>query len=216
MLKALFYPNVNFESLCIPHIYREIYLDRVYKDIFINQKDMIVIDVGANIGIVTQYMRDFAQKVYAIEPATDNFEALLKNKEFNNWDNVELFKLAISDKNGEADLHLFNTNRTGHSLTNTWEGLIKEPATEKVKTITIDTFFTENKIELVDFIKFDVEGAEDLILRSEGFKKVVDKIKAIEIEFHKQNWLDLLNYLISFGFKTKRCDCSYNVFLFRK
>jgi len=53
MLSALFYPDVPFESLCIPHIYKEIYLDRVYADVFNENRNMTIVDVGANCGIVT-------------------------------------------------------------------------------------------------------------------------------------------------------------------
>lgn len=89
-LKALYYPDVPFESLYIPYIYKEIYFDGVYIDIFNQKKDMVVMDIGANIGVVTQYMRDYAKKVYSIEPSKEHFEALKKNKEFNKWDNVEV------------------------------------------------------------------------------------------------------------------------------
>ena len=57
MLKALFFPDCKFEELYIPYIYKEIYLEGIYIDIFNTRKDMVVIDVGANIGCVTQYMR---------------------------------------------------------------------------------------------------------------------------------------------------------------
>src|SRR3972149_10061244 len=166
MLGALFYPGgVPFDSLFIPAIYQEIYYDGIYMDI-VNvldkeKKDPVIVDVGANIGIVTQYLRDHAKKLYAIEPATEHFEALKKNKEFNNWDNVEIFNLALADKEGEMTLNLNTQNRTCHSLTNNYG-----QGGEMVRTIAFDTFFKENKIEKVDFCKFDVEGAEDLILRS--------------------------------------------------
>ena len=85
MLNALFYPAgtkknpIKFESLFIPYIYKEIYLEGIYIDIFNTRSDLVVLDIGANIGIVTQYMRDFAKKVYAVEPSSEHFEALKKN-----------------------------------------------------------------------------------------------------------------------------------------
>src|SRR5690349_3829157 len=117
-LKALFYPDVNFETLYIPHIYKEIYIDKIYKDVFKNkaERSMTIVDVGANIGIVTQYMQPFAKKLYAVEPSSEHFEALAKNKEFNKWDNVELFNLAIADINGEMEFHQNMINRTMNSL----------------------------------------------------------------------------------------------------
>ena len=211
MLKALFYPNVPFDSLYIPHIYKEIYFDRIYADIFNQNHDMTVIDVGANIGIVTRYMRDYARKVYAIEPSSEHFEALAKNKEFNKWDNVEIFKIAIADRNGEMKLNRNDDNRTMYSL-----AVDFKQGSELVETMAMDTFFDKNNIENVDFMKFDVEGAEDLILRSEGFKKIAPKIKAIEVEFHFPSWQGLVKYMMELGYQARRYASSAIIILFTR
>ena len=228
-LKALFFPNVDFETLFIPYIYKEIYFDGIYHDMFNNKKDMVVIDVGANIGVVTQFMRDFSKKLYAIEPSTEHFEALKKNKEFNKWDNVEVFKVAIADEDGEMDLLLNEGNRTMHSLNygkvaarggsrfeiKSMDGA-QYKGSEKVKTVRFDTFMKENKIDKVDFCKFDVEGAEDLILRSEGFGKIADKVRAIMVEFHYPTWQELVKYMISLGYEARRYDSSAIIVLFTR
>jgi len=230
-LNALFYPKVKFESLFIPYIYKEIYFDGIYVDILNQKKDLTILDVGANIGIVTDYMRPYAKKIYAIEPASENFEALKKNKEFNNWDNVEIYKLALADKNGEMRLAINDKNHTMDSLM-IGEAVDKEVYKikksdlmlrakgynkwEKVKTMRFDTFMKKNNIDKVDFCKFDVEGAEDIILRSEGFKNVVDKIQAIEVEFHFPTYPELVKYMESFGYQARRYDCSAIVVLFIK
>lgn len=210
-LKAIFYPDVDFDSLYIPYIYKEIYLDGLYIDIFNQKKDMVVLDVGANIGIVTQYMRPYSKKIYAIEPSTMHFTALKKNKEFNNWDNVEVHNLAIADRDGEMDLALNDGNKTCHSLT-----LNYGQKSEKVKTMRFDTFLKENNIDEVDFCKFDVEGAEDMILRSEGFINVADKFKAIEVEFHFPSWPELVKHMNQLGFAARKYDSSAIVVLFTR
>lgn len=219
-LGGLFYPiedtkgnTIPFSSLYIPYIYREIYFEGVYTDILNTDKKLIIVDVGSNIGVVTDYMRDKAKKLYAIEPSPEHFEALKKNKEFNNWDNVEIFNFAIDDHNGEEEFHQNPKNRTCNSLAMKFNG----ETTEKVKVKSMDTFFEENNIEEVDFMKFDVEGAEDVILRSEGFKKVSQKIKAIEVEFHFQTWQDLVKYMVEeLGFKARRYQSSAIIVLFTR
>ena len=172
---------------------------------------MVVMDVGANIGVVTQYMREYAKKIYCLEPSSLHFEALKQNKEFNNWDNVEVFNMALADKDGEMTLSTLPANLTCNSLINDYG-----QGGEKVKTQAFDTFINENNIEQVDFVKFDVEGAEDLILRSDGFKKIAHKIKAIEIEFHYPSWPELAKYLQGMGFTARRYDCSAVVILFTR
>jgi len=211
MLKALFYPDVKFEELYIPYIYKEIYLEGVYVDIFNTRKDMVVIDVGANIGVVTQYMRDFANKVVAVEPSTEHFEALKKNVEFNKWDNVVPVKAAIAEKNGEMTLNLNNNNRTCHSLNmNYGQG------GEKVRVMDFETLMKENNLDKVDFIKFDVEGYEEPILMGESFAKVAPKIAAIEVEFHFPSFPKIVEHMMKLGYKARRYDSSAIIILFTR
>lgn len=217
MLGALFYPKgtkknpIPFDTLYIPYIYREIYFDGVYIDVLNDRKDMTILDVGANIGVTVQHFQSHAKKVYAIEPSPEHFEALKKNKEYNGWDNVELFNCAIADKDGEMTLHINPGNRTCNSLTMDFgQGGVTVP------TMKFDTFMEKNKIEQVDFCKFDTENAEDMILRSEGFRKVAPKIKSIMVAFHNPNWPQLADYLISLGYKARRYECQEILLLFTR
>jgi FkbM family methyltransferase len=234
-LGALYYPKetdgkeIPFDTLFIPYIYREIYIEGLYVDILNGKKDLTILDVGANIGVVTQYMRPFAKVIHAIEPCSEHFAALRENKDYNGWDNVVLHNMALADTDGEMEMSKNTGNRTMNSLMTKEQALEKKQDycvqsttnckyedTEKVKTMAFDTFMAENKIDHIDFCKFDVEGAEDLILRSEGFKKVVDKIDAIEVEFHFANWQELVKYMIELGFKARRYESSAIVILFFK
>jgi len=207
----------------------------VYIEVLNQKKDMVIVDVGANIGITVQHFRPYAKHIYAIEPSPENFAALKQNKEFNNWDNVSVHNVALADKNGESEFSQNSANRTMNSLVvgestdeNTHNlhtrvegmgGFIKAKGYQDkvmVKTQSIDSFFEENKIEHVDFMKFDPEGSEDMILRSKGFKKVVDKIDTIEIEFNFPNWKDLVDYMINLGFKARQYESSAKIVLFFK
>lgn len=217
-LGGLFYPTkdqngkvIPFDSLFIPYIYREIYFEGVYLDVLNQQKDLTIIDVGANIGVTVDHFRNYAKKVYAIEPSPEHFTALKKNKEFNNWDNVEIFELALADKDGEATIHTHEQNRTCNSITNDYlQGGTKVP------TMAMDTFLEKNGIESVDFMKFDPEGAEELILYSEGFKKVAHKFKAIECEFHHSSWPEIVKFMQGLGFTPRRYDSSAVIVLFTR
>lgn len=201
-MNALFYPSVPFETLYLPWIYKEIYYDHVYNDV-LKGSDMVILDVGANIGAVTGYMRPFAKKIYALEPSPLEFEALKKNKEFNGWDNVEVFPYAIADVDWKMQFFINPRNRTANSLL---ENAPTNGATEMVMVDTrrLDTFLSENSIENVDFMKLDVEGAEDAILRGEGFTNVADKIRAIEVEFHRPGWEKLSEHLLGLGYHGRR------------
>lgn len=218
MLGALYYPKgtkespISFESLYIPYIYKEIYLEGVYKDVmnsFKGHDDKVVIDCGANIGIVTQYMKDYAKVVYSIEPSSEHYAALKKNIELNGWKNCHAFNLAIADKDGEMRLNKLNENLTCNSLVNDYG-----QGGEMVKTRTFNTFLKENKIETVDFMKFDTEGMEEQIFCSPGFSDVAPRIKFIMCEMHFPNFSKIVNHMIDLGYTARRYPSSAIIFLF--
>lgn len=221
-LSALFYPNgtkekpIDFDQLFIPFIYHEIYFDGVYMDITNalkqTKKDPVIVDIGANIGVVTQHLRNFG-KVYAVEPSKEHFEALAKNKEFNHWDNVELFNYAIAEHDGEMEFHHNEDNLTCNSLVMGF----KNEHTDKVRTRGMMDFFKESGITHVDFMKFDVEGGEDIILPSKQFAEAVKLIDCIEIAFHKEDWTKHLKTLRDLGFKSaRRYSCQEILLIFNK
>lgn len=227
-LGALFYPTkdqvgnvIPFDTLFIPYIYKEIYFEGVYIDVLNNQKDLVIVDVGANIGVTVDHFKNYAKVVYAIEPSPENFAALKQNKEFNKWGNVVLCNYALADKNGEMEFAQAPNNRTTNALIDKDGSHAVGPSgwynqSFKVPTKSIDTFFEENNIDEVDFMKFDPEGSEELILYSEGFKKIAHKIKTIECEFHHADWMNIVKYLEGLGFKARRYDSSAIIVLFSR
>jgi FkbM family methyltransferase len=211
MLKALFYPDVPFHSLAFEWIFKEIWLDQVYEDVVKDGKtDKIMIDIGCNIGLVTHYLRDFCSKIYCIEPSSEHFEALSINKEYNYWDNVSLYNIAITGKDGEVTLRKNSSNRTMNSIAFANTG----GEEQKVEGQTLETFFKQNNITHVDFCKLDVEGAEFDIMTSDGFKNVIDKVDMIEIEFHDDKWVELNDLMLGFGFKSKVFEVGAKVILY--
>jgi FkbM family methyltransferase len=206
-MKALFYPDAKlFEGLYIPEILHDIHMAGSYKDFFNDyHKDMIVLDFGANCGLTAHYFKEYAKKVYSVEPCPKQFEALKQNKEYNHWDNVEIFNMALAANNGQATFYTNRSNMTAGSLENPYynalKGGYKYDNGIQVRTITIDSFFKENNIDNVDFMKMDIEGQEIEIIQSEGFKEVVPKIQNALIEFHTQ---DLSEYVRLMGFNMKR------------
>lgn len=202
MLNSIFFPKLDhsfspFEALWIPEILEELWIKRVYGSIVGDRTDMVVIDGGANVGLATQYFYDHCKQIYSIEPSPEHFEALSKNKEFNGWDRVKLYNAALANHDGEAILSVNTGNRTANSLTNKYG----HNADVTVKTITLKTIFDENKIEWVDFLKMDIEGAEDQVIESPGFAEVAPKIQAMVVEYHNGGWERLHAIVEALGFK---------------
>jgi FkbM family methyltransferase len=204
MLNAIYFPKLDhsfspFEALWIPEILEELWIKNVYKDIFGERTDMVVIDAGANVGLATQYFYDHCKQIYSIEPSPENFEALAKNKEVNGWDKVKLYNAALANHDGNATLSINSGNRTANSITNNWGH-----GNENVKAITIKTIFDENKIESLDFLKMDIEGAEDQVIESPEFAEIAPKIKAMIVEYHNGGWERLHDIITQLGFQSQR------------
>lgn len=133
----------------------------------------IVFDAGANIGLFSALaLKKSAKRVYAFEPVPKSLEYLYKTKQLNDLDNrLEIVPFALSDKEGISYMRYKEDNIVSSSLVMD----ILEGKEFKVKTITIDKFVEENKIDRVDFIKADIEGAERLMLM--GAKNVLKEFK---------------------------------------
>lgn len=122
----------------------------------------VMLDVGANIGIVSCWLAQFADTVFAFEPDKQNTEMLNSNVELNGVANVTLVQSAVGAYDGEADF--YQRNSFGHH--STVEGHItKIVEARRVPLLALDTFCAENNVDHVAFLKIDVEGTEIDVLR---------------------------------------------------
>lgn len=177
-MKALYF--TDWKQDYVPHILEEIWIKNIYSKFM--KKRSVVIDIGANIGLFTQYATYFADKVYSIEPSQRHFDILKKNIEVNEWKQVIPIQCAISNENTKKKFY-HTDNATMYSLSNI-------PARDKndfeeVDVKTLKTIFDEYKIGHVDFLKIDVEGEEFKIISSNEFTELSKRIDALIVEWHE-------------------------------
>jgi FkbM family methyltransferase len=200
-LKGIFYTD-PIEKHYIPHIMEEIFKQRVYDPFFYNKKDMVVLDMGANIGLFSLYAAPHAKVVYAIEPSAEHQQTLQHMLKYNGLSNVHPYALAISHQTGTATFN-HSPNVTAYSLRDEIHQMVPDAGTEQVATMRIDEFFVRERIFHVDFMKMDIEGSEFEVIMGEGFKKVADKIDALVVELHAWpgvNYNLLITTLADLGF----------------
>jgi FkbM family methyltransferase len=151
------------------------------------REGITVVDIGANIGyyaLLESRLVGKTGRVYAIEPAPDNFKRLRANIALNNYANIEVFQLAVGNKNGKEKLYLSASpnlhnllgieGKTGKSKT--YIGAID------IETVTLDEFLKDKKPP--DLVRMDVEGYEYHI--TEGMKKTLGEARnlAVFMELH--------------------------------
>jgi FkbM family methyltransferase len=116
----------------------------------------IFLDIGANIGYYTCISRNMSLQVVAIEPLAENLRVLYQNLNINNWNDVEVWPIALGSAPGIVKLY---GKGTAASLIKyrehdeeKWEQLVAVNSLDNI----LNSRFTSKKI----FVKMDVEGME--------------------------------------------------------
>jgi FkbM family methyltransferase len=134
----------------------------------------LIFDIGANDGHKTAAFLTIAEKVICCEPDSLNFK-ILQTRFRNKKKKVILENKALSDKEGVAELHIHHPGSAFNTLSSKWmkvlendneerwDEQIRFTGTQEVKTTTLDHLI--KKYGLPDFIKIDVEGFEQWVLK---------------------------------------------------
>jgi FkbM family methyltransferase len=141
-------------------------------------KGKVVIDAGANTGVFSVFAAKLgAKKVYAFEPILENVELIQKNALLNGVQSViEPVPMALGDKEFETVLEYVGKGDPSASLVLHHPHQSTSIKKQKVKVTTIDSFM-EKKGETASFIKMDVEGFEEQVLK--GAKRTISAGKPI-------------------------------------
>ncbi|MEO1392655.1 MAG: FkbM family methyltransferase [Cyanobacteria bacterium J06634_5] len=140
-------------------------------------------DVGANGGIFTVIAAKQVGPighVYAFEPGLRELALLKENVALNQLNNVTIVASAVSDRTGETQFAL-SQDGAMNSMFSTDHPEQKIESWTTVKTTTLDDFVASQQIKEVNFLKIDVEGAEQLVF--EGSQALLAQPSALVIMF---------------------------------
>ena len=149
------------------------------------KKDDCVIDIGANVGMVSIYLAKKYPflKIYAFEPVKQNYENLCKNIKLNG---IPKGKIIVENKAVTADgrpVNMeINPSNLGNSKINVESNKTYDFACLQVQSITLADIFRKYKINKCKLLKIDCEGAEYEILKNAG--ESLKKCLSIRGEFH--------------------------------
>lgn len=152
----------------------EVYLNGEYEKVLKlvgkdKGKDLVVMDVGCNIGTFSFSIYDRAKKIYAIDFSKGCIDLLKQTIEYNKLDKIVPIQMALASSNGVCQVT---------SITET-NGSPMFGAGVEVPSMTLATLFKEYNIPYVDVLKIDVEGAEKQIFAAEDFKTLKGRIKSV-------------------------------------
>lgn len=151
--------------------------------IFQIQCNDIVVDIGAHVGYFTLFAAKRATegKVIAFEPSNESFLLLEKNIKINSYKNIIPEKIAITKIKGKQILYLNRENEISNTIYKQKENLSEE----KINTMTLQDIFEKYRLEKIDFLKMDCEGAEYEIIMNVP-SSILNKIQKISMEIHEE------------------------------
>ncbi|RZK56551.1 MAG: FkbM family methyltransferase [Pedobacter sp.] len=123
-----------------------------------------VFDIGANFGYFSVLMKKFcpAINLYAFEPIQQTYSALLRNLDYNKLEDVKTYNFGFADENKDVMFHIPDQLGSawasmGTGVADVYNYKLKQ---QLAQVCRLDDFVSINKIDSIDFIKCDVEGAE--------------------------------------------------------
>jgi FkbM family methyltransferase len=172
----------------------------------------IVLDCGAHVGTFSrEALATGAKLVVAIEPGPEQIACLRRNLaegiaagramvyEKGVWDREDFLTLHLSFYNPGGDSVVFDRPHGGHD---------KGPAQEiKVPLTTLDNVVEELKLERVDFIKMDIEGAEQRALAGAQKTLVKYRPRLAIAAYHQPDDPDKIPELVRRAWPGYRMEC---------
>ncbi len=123
--------------------------------------------MGANIGLMSLNLYHYfpEAKIFSFEPGPLQYSLLLKNIHHNQLSkNIEVFNTAVSESLGEMEFHVHGPGHSsGDGFLDT--GRAGESKVIKVKTVSLDEWWTNRQKPAVNLLKIDTEGAEIQVLK---------------------------------------------------
>lgn len=170
---------------------------------------MIVIDVGANVGVYTfSAARRVGPKgrVLAVEPFSGCVRCLQETCRINQLDWVKVCVGAASDREGTVRLSLSTASELNEVVSGDAAEKMKPGSFEEVSCFPLDSLIEAENLSQVDFIKIDAEGHELSVLA--GSERILSEFAPVilyeNIAGSKSSNLPVADHLKNRGYQLFR------------
>lgn len=179
-------------------------------------ENSVIFDVGTNAGSfvkVLQHIMPNYSNIHCFEP-----HPILSKKTKSEYPRIKMNEFCLGNKDGEIDIYIpkWSVGLSSNIRRPVFDDLGQEIVTLRVKSQTIDSYCKEHKIEQIDFIKIDVEGAEKFVFDGASEMLKSKKIKAGVFEIGQTlkdagtSTEEVCNLLENYGYTINKMFCRDN------
>tara|TARA_B100000767_G_scaffold268136_2_gene287935 strand:+ start:11809 stop:12537 length:729 start_codon:yes stop_codon:yes gene_type:complete len=177
-----------------------------------------IYDIGANEGQFAKDLRyyGYTHKIISFEPLSIEHAKLNDNsKNDENWEVYE--RVAIGDENKNIEINISKNSVSSSILNIKNEHIDAAPESrfvskQKVNQVKLNDVFKKLSKNLSNsFLKIDTQGYEFQVLKGadqvlSNFKGLLVEVSLAELYEGQKNWIDIIDYLKSLGFKIWSID----------
>jgi FkbM family methyltransferase len=167
-----------------------------------NLHSIVLVDVGANIGIYTLYWCSLNRNLRAIsiEPFEENYKLLVSNVDMNDFtDRVKFLKQPLSSQKNYG-VYDISDKRPGSSSFKFSPGDMQDLGNSKlIESLTLDILL--NRVAGQKILKIDVDGNDFDILQGAEESLTNKDIVSILIESTEIQQYEIRKFLVRFGFE---------------
>ena len=169
-----------FDYRVFATLFEELYVAEVYY-FSTTSPEPLIVDCGSNIGLAVLYFKRLYPKcrIIAFEPDRATFEMLERNVKANNLADVTLVQKALYDSVGSVPFFI-SPEQPGLLVQSTRKENLASSQETMVETEMLSTYLSEP----VDFLKMDIEGAEDHVLKDLNETGKLALVREIVLEYH--------------------------------
>ena len=156
-----------------------------------------VIDIGANIGMVSIYLALLHPdiKIFALEPMPENFDSLVANIRLNHvQDVVQPSNSAVTCDGRQFEMIAHLASNTGGATGFLRDMNLPEHQKALVESTTLRDIFRYCVPDRCRLLKIDCEGAEHEIIKSAG--ELLESVDYLSAELHINSRLESMGFSI--------------------